>query len=103
MEPGNSWGRGAGWSSVVNLIELARKPDTRELDAERRDRILQQVLLRVEKERERRRALQGFAAGASAVLAAGLLFKLLSGGVAPPAQSSTELAGNAAVQRLVVE
>jgi len=103
VEPGNSWGRGAGWSSVMTLIELARKPDTREFSAERRDRILQQVLLRVERERERRRVLQGFAAGASAVLAAALLLKLISGGAAPPAQSSPELAGNAAAHRLVVE
>jgi hypothetical protein len=79
VEPGNDWGRGDGYASVMALIELARKPDSSEWTAERRERILQQVLARVEKDRERWRWAQAFAAGASAVLAVGLLVRLMTG------------------------
>ena len=79
MEPGNDWGRGGEYSNVMALIELARTPDGSEWTAERRERILQQVLARVEKDRERWRWVQAFAAGASVVLAVGLLVKLMTG------------------------
>ena len=78
MEPGNSWGRGEGWSNVVHLIDLARTPDASDWDAERRDRILQRVLVRIEKDRQRRQVMRAFAAGASTVLIIGLLAKLIS-------------------------
>jgi len=78
VEPGNSWGRGEGWSNVVHLIDLARTPDASDWDAERRDRILQRVLVRIEKDRQRRQVMRAFAAGASTVLIIGLLAKLIS-------------------------
>lgn len=77
MVPGNSWGRGAGWSKVEELIELARVPDGSTWTRERRARIFQQVMTRLEKERERRRVFWAFAAGAATVLIAGLLVRLL--------------------------
>jgi hypothetical protein len=57
----------------MELIELARRADAAEWTAERRDRIYQQVLARAEKERERRRVMRTFAAGASALALIGLL------------------------------
>jgi hypothetical protein len=103
VEPGNSWERGEGWSSVMALLELARKPDASEWNVERRDRILQQVLARLEKEREQRRVVRAFAAGASTVLVVGLLARLISGGIAAQPSSSPELAGKSARQRLLAE
>ena len=103
MELGNAWGRGEGWSNVVALIDMARKPDASDWDAERRDRILQQVLARVEKDRQRRQVLRAFAAGASTVLVIGLLAKLITGVVAPAAPSSGELAGKTPSHRLAAE
>jgi hypothetical protein len=76
--PGNSWGRGAGWSRVEELIELARMPDGSTWTRERRARIFQQVMARLEKERERRRVFWAFAAGAATALIAGLLVMLLN-------------------------
>ena len=82
--PGNSWGRGAGWSKVEELIELARRPDGSTWTRDRRARIFQQVMVRVEKDRERRRVFWAFAAGAATVLIAALLVRLLSvAGIAP--------------------
>ena len=78
MEPGNSWGRGEGWSHVVALIDMAREPEESEWNAERRDRLLQQVLVKVEKDRQRRQVVRAFAAGASTVLVIGLLARLIS-------------------------
>lgn len=78
MEPGNSWGRGEGWLNVAHLIDLAKKPDAADCDAERRDRVLQRVLVMVEKDRQRRQVMRAFAFGASTVLIIGLLAKLIS-------------------------
>ena len=73
------------------LLAMAGKPDEVELGAERRARILHNVLARVEKDRERRRLARAFAAGASTVVVVGLLLKLISG-IAAPARSSPEFA-----------
>ena len=82
MEPGNSWGRGEGWLNVAHLIDLAKKADASESewewDAERRDQILQRLLARIEKDRQRRQVMRAFAAGASTVLVIGLLARLIS-------------------------
>ena len=78
MEPGNVWGRGEGWSNVVALIDLARKPDASDWNADRRERILEKVLARVEKDRQRRQVMRAFAAVASTVLVIGLLAKLIN-------------------------
>ena len=110
MEPGVSWGRNEGWSGrakeLIELgkIELGRKPDASEWSAERRERIFQQVLARVERGRQRRRLLQAFAAGASTVLLVGLLIKLIGAG-GPAAERPPELASKMAsmAQRLAAE
>ena len=91
MEPGDSWGRSEHTASIQALLAIAGKPDYAEWTAERRERILQNVLARVEKDRERRRVLRAFAAGASTVVVVGLLLKLITG-IAAPVRSSPELA-----------
>jgi hypothetical protein len=108
VEPGVSWGGHEGWSEKAkNLIEVGRtelgkRSDGSEWSAERRERIFQQVLARVERERQRRRLLKAFAAGASTVLLVGLLFRLI--GIGGPAQErQPELVGKIAVQRLAAE
>ena len=108
VEPGVSWGRNEGWSGrakeLIELgkIEVGRKSDGSEWSAERRERIFQQVLARVERGRQRRRLLQAFAAGASTVLLVGLLIKLIGVGGAA-AERQPELAAKMAVQRLAAE
>ena len=52
---------------------------------------IQNVLARVEKDRERRRLVRAFAAGASTVVVVGLLLKLITG-IAAPVRPSPELA-----------
>ncbi len=82
MEPGHSWERGEGWSKVVKIIELARKHDWSEWDARRKERIFHGVMIGLAQERERRRTVRAFAAGAvlasaCTVLLVGLLLKLI--------------------------
>jgi len=102
VEPGDSWGRSEHTSSIMALLAMAGKPDDVEFSPERRARILQNVLARVEKDRERRRLVRAFAAGASTVLVAGLLLKLITG-IAAPVRSSPEVADTTPAQRLVAE
>jgi hypothetical protein len=85
------------------LLAMAGKPDDVEFSPERRARILQNVLARVEKDRERRRLLRAFAAGASTVVVVGLLLKLITGIAAAPVRSSPEVADTTPAQRLVAE
>ena len=103
VEPGVSWGWNEGWSGrAKELIELGKSPDSSEWSAERRERIFQQVLARVERGRERRRLVKAYAAGASTVLLVGLLLRLIGvGGAAQERQP--ELAGKMAMQRLATE
>jgi len=103
VEPGDSWGYGEQSSNVRALLALARKPDDSEWTAIHRERILQGVLARLEKDRQRRRVMRAFAAGASTVLVAGLLLKLITGGIASPARSAPELADKAPSHRLATE
>lgn len=77
METGTSWERGAGWTKVVSMIELARKRDWSEWTTERKERIFQGVLAGVAQQRERRRMARAFAAGACTVLLVGLLLRLI--------------------------
>jgi hypothetical protein len=103
VEPGVSWGRNEGWSGrAKELVEVGRRPDGAEWSAERKERIFQQVLARVERGRQRRRLLQAYAAGASTVLLVGLLFKVIGIGAAAPARQP-ELATETAIQRLAAE
>ena len=100
MESGDSSGWNESWTGrAKELIQIGKRSEGSEWDAERRERILQQVLARVERARERRRLLQAFGAGASTVLLVALLLRLI--GVGGPAQEhKLELAGKSAVQRL---
>jgi hypothetical protein len=91
VEPGNDWGKGEGWPNVVRLIELAKQAPPEPLSQERRAQIIQQVIARVEKNREQRRVRLAFAAGAAAIVVIGLLLKLVSVGV-PWLRSPTEMA-----------
>jgi hypothetical protein len=114
VEPGVSWGWNEGWSGrAKELIEIgkieigkngknSKKADGSEWSAERRERIFQQVLARVERARQRRRLLQAFAAGASTVLLVGLLLRLIGVGAPPPARQP-ELAAQTAIPRLAAE
>jgi hypothetical protein len=100
VEPGDSWEWNEGWTGrAKELIEIGKRSEGSEWSAERRERILQQVLVRVEKARERRRLLRAFAAGASTVLLVGLLLRLV--GVGGPVQvHKPDLAAATTVQRL---
>jgi len=73
--------RGVEWASVERLIELARRAHRTELSPARRARLRDEMLLRWEEERNRRRTARAFVAGASTVLLAGLLLRLVSGGL----------------------
>ena len=82
MEPGKSWERSEGWSKVVKLIDLARKSDWAEWNPERKERIFRGVMVGLAQERERRRAVRAFAAGAfvacaSTILLVGLVLRLI--------------------------
>jgi hypothetical protein len=98
VEPGNSWGRGEGWSDVVALIELAKRPYPLEWSAEQRERILQKVLARVEADRARRRLKRTFLTGAATALVVGWLLGLASAGI-PWLRAPLELADKAVSQR----
>jgi hypothetical protein len=102
VEPGDGWGRSEHSESIMALLALAGKPDYAEWTADRRARILENVLARVEKDRERRRVVRAFAAGASTVVVVGLLLKLITG-IAAPASPAPEMAGATPAHRLVAE
>ena len=92
MEPADGWGRSEHTESIMALLAFAGKPDHVEWTDERRERIIQNVLARVAKARERRRLARAFAAGASTVVVVGLLLKLITGIAAAPARSAPEFA-----------
>jgi len=91
--------RGVEWASVERLIELARRAHRTELSPARRARLRDEMLLRWEEERNRRRTARAFLAGASTVLLAGLLLRLVSGGLPWIGQSSPPLARTPASQQ----
>ena len=100
METGTSLEWGEDWARIEKLIALARNAHRTELTRDRKDRIRDQVLDRLERSRDRRRTVRAFAAGASTMLLAVLLLKLVSGWIG---ESPTELAGKPASQRVVAE
>jgi hypothetical protein len=108
VEPGVSWGWNEGWSGrakeliEVGKLELGKRSDGSEWSAERRERVFQQVLARVERARERRRLLKAYAAGASTVLLVGLLLRMIGLGGPAPARPP-ELAAQTALQRVAAE
>ena len=108
VEPGVSWGQSEGWSErakeliALGKSERGKRSDGSQWSVERRERIFQQVLARVERGRQRRRLLRAYAAGASTVLLVGLLLRLIGVGGPAPARHP-ELAGEIAIQRLAAE
>jgi hypothetical protein len=58
-------------------MEAARKRDWQEWTADRRERVLQRVLVGVEKRKQRRRAARAFLAGACTVVLVGLVLRLI--------------------------
>jgi hypothetical protein len=97
VEPGNGWERGEGWSKIVQLIELDRRPDPSEWNAALRERILQKVLAKVEADRQRRRLKRTFLAGAASALVVGWFLGLVSAGVPwlrTPASSDSAFVAN---------
>jgi hypothetical protein len=102
VESGDSWGRGEGWARVKELIEFVKRSNGSEWNAERRERILRQVLARTERARERRRLVHAFSAGASTVLVVGLLLRLIGVGW-PTQERQAALVCKIAAQRLAAE
>jgi hypothetical protein len=77
---------------VKRLIEVAKQAET-EWTPERREQIFQRVVAKAEKrDRARRRARRVLAAGAGAVLLAGLVIRLVEIGGPPFLRGSAELA-----------
>jgi hypothetical protein len=112
VEIGDSLEHDEGWQRIKALIELAKSAEATTLSPERRQRIRDGLLQRlerdrierVERQRMRRRVAGAFVAGASTTLLAGLLLKLVSGGGLPWAgPSSGELARHQAAQHSVAE
>ncbi len=102
VEPGDTWGRGEGWASVRELIEFGKRPNGAEWNAERREQILQRVLARTERAQERRRVVHAFAAGASTIVAVGLLLGLIGVGW-PKQRRHADVVGKIAPQRLAAD
>lgn len=108
METGNSLESGEAcaredWARIERLIALARKAHRTELTGERRERIRDRVLDKLERTRDRRRTARAFAAGASTMLLAVLLLRLVSGALPWLGRPSTELARKPAVKHAVAE
>lgn len=102
MDSGIGLERGEGWAKVEKLIALARSAQRTELSPERRERIRQGLLRKLEQNRQRRRVARAFAAGASAMLLAGLLLKIVSG-LPWFARSSSEVAGKSVPRQIAAE
>jgi hypothetical protein len=112
VETGDRLEHDEGWENVKKLIELAKSAHARPLSPARRQRIRDELLRRLEqdrieqaeRQRMRRRVAGAFVAGASTMLVAGLILKLVSGGGLPWAgPSSGELARHQAALHSVVE
>jgi hypothetical protein len=102
VEPGNIWSGVEGWSDVVAMIELAKRAPEPRVSEERRARIIEQVLARVQENRERSRVRRAFVAGAAAILLLGLALKLVSVGV-PWLRGPAEVADKAVPMRAAAE
>lgn len=104
MDTGTSLERGEGWERVERLLVLARSAHRTELSPERRERIRAELLEKLTKIRERRLMARAFMAGASSMLLAALLLKLVAGALPWIGRSpSAELAAKPTVQRVVAE
>jgi len=85
------------------LLALARSAQEPELSQERREQIRLALLDRLARMRERRLMARAFVAGASTMVLAALLLKLVSGALPWVGRSSGELASKPATHRLVPE
>jgi hypothetical protein len=103
VETGTSLERGEGWESIEKLLALARSAHRTELSPARRERIRAELLEKLARNRERRLMARAFVAGASTVVLAALVLKLVSGALPWAGRSSGELAAKAAVQHVVAE
>jgi hypothetical protein len=103
VETGTSFEGGEGWERVERLLALARSAHRTELSPERRERIREELLDKLARIRERRLMARAFVAGASTMVLAALLLKLVGGTLPWVGRSSGELAAKPAVQRLVAE
>jgi len=112
VETGDSLEHDEGWERVKRLIELAKGEQAATFTPERRARIRDGLLRRLEqdrieragRQRMRKRIAGGFVAGASTMLLVGLLLKLVSGGALPWIGSrSAELARQQRAPLSVVE
>jgi hypothetical protein len=92
VDTGNSLERGDDWARVERLIALARSAHRTELSPERRAQIREQLLLRWEREQNRRRTVRAFLAGASTMLVVGMLIMLATGSLSWFGQSWARLA-----------
>jgi hypothetical protein len=88
---------------MEQLLALARSAYRTELSPERREQIRQEMLDKLARYRERRLMARAFIAGASTVLLAALMLKLVSGVLPWSGQSSGELAAKPAVQHVITE
>ena len=102
VEPGDNWGRGEGWARVKELIEFGKRSNEAEWNADRREQLLQRVLARTERARERRRVVHAFAAGACTIVVVGLLLRLIGVGW-PTQRRQADVVGKIAVQRLAAD
>jgi hypothetical protein len=84
------------------LIQLAKQAPPPVVSPERRARIIQQIMVRVEANREQRRVRRAFVAGAAAILVVGLVLKLVSIGV-PWLRSPAEVADTAVPSHTAAE
>ena len=102
MDTGIGLERGEGWAKIERLIELARTAHRTELSPERRERVRRGLLEKLERNRRRRRIARAFAAGASAILLAGLLLKAVSG-LPWIGRRSSEVAGKPTAHAIATE
>jgi hypothetical protein len=107
VEIGDSLEHDEGWENVKKLIDLAKCAHVTPLSPQRRQRVIDGLLERLqqdrieraERERMRPRLAGAFVAGATTMLLAGLLLRLVSGGGSPWfGASSPELARQQAAQ-----
>jgi hypothetical protein len=112
VESGDRLEHDEGWENVKRLIDLAKCAEVTPLSPQRRQRVIDGLMKRLEQDRIERAARQrmrprvagAFLAGATTMLVAGLLLKLVSGGGSPWfGASSPELARQQAAPHSVAE
>ena len=112
MEISDSLEHDEGWENVKKLIDLAKRAPMTPLSPQRRQRVIDGLLKRLERDRieqaerqrMRPRIAGAFVAGATTMLLAGLLLRLVIGGGSPGfGASSPELARQQAAQHSVAQ